>query len=177
VERNVIVLDENTIEKSHAMIHASSAGNRVFIQHAKAGYGLARIYYASPSALNAVDKPPRDGRDAAHALKDVDRGPLGNQHGSCRAVDFSKDGAGVNDLAVSNNGLKAKPRIDKPDDFLDNLKACDYKFLFGRVTAARKGLAWDCCSGRDVAGTDVFTKSAEEGVAEEMNVDGLHNDS
>ena len=55
-QRNVIVLDEHSIGEVEAVVVSAPAADRVFIQHAQAGDGLARIQNAGVRAGDGVHK-------------------------------------------------------------------------------------------------------------------------
>ena len=48
---DVIFLDENSVEQSHAMIVAAAHAHRVFLRGAQSGNGLARIEQAATRSL------------------------------------------------------------------------------------------------------------------------------
>src|ERR1700733_1237574 len=80
-KRDVVVLDQDAVGEVEAMFFAAAAGDRVFIQQAQAGHGLARVKNLRFGALHLVDVAAGDGGDAAHSLHQVqDYAFAGEQH-------------------------------------------------------------------------------------------------
>jgi len=59
--------DEDSVVEAHAMVHRSSAGDRVLVQVAQAGGGLARIENPAAGALDLGLRLVGRGGDAGHA--------------------------------------------------------------------------------------------------------------
>ncbi len=85
-ERNVIVLDQNTIGKIKTMILAAPAAHRVLVNGAQAWNGFARVQDASLGPVHGVHELPRQGCDAAHALQKIqDHALTGENHAGVMA--------------------------------------------------------------------------------------------
>src|SRR5215831_12833282 len=112
----VVVLDQYAIEEPHAVIHSAPTGYRVFIEHAEPGGGLSCIDNTRARALDAVDILACQGRDAAHALQQVERGSFGGEDGTCGATQFSDGCTGCDGRTFQFDDFEFKGGVDKPDD-------------------------------------------------------------
>ena len=96
----VIVLDQNRIEQTEAVVVPSAAPHRVLFQGTPAGSGLARVIDRGPGAGDRRDEPRRQGRDPAEPLEKVEGGPLHRQQGTHRPVHARDQAARLEGIAV-----------------------------------------------------------------------------
>ena len=76
-EVDVVVLQQDHVEESHAVVLAAAQLHGHFVQHAHPGRGLARVEDLGVETLQPLDVNGRLGRHAAHALHDVQQDALG----------------------------------------------------------------------------------------------------
>jgi len=96
----VVVLDEYHVEQPEAVIVSSADPNRVFVEVAHGGHGLARVENDGPCAVRSrnVLRGPRG--DAGHASQKIERGPFRLQDRGHFTVDFRYFHAGRDLLSV-----------------------------------------------------------------------------
>ena len=73
----MIVLDQNHVEQTDAMILPAAAGNRVFFKPPPAGRGFARVENFCVCAANGLDKLRGQSRNAGKPLDEIQRDALG----------------------------------------------------------------------------------------------------
>src|SRR5436190_14824184 len=86
----VIVLDEDAVEKSHPMVHAATTRDGILVENAQARNGFPRIDDSGASALDPVYIPAREGGNAAHALEYIKGGAFPGEDRPGGAADFSQ---------------------------------------------------------------------------------------
>ncbi len=72
----VVVLDEHGVEEPDAMAEAAAAADRVLLQAAEAGGGLAGVQEASAGVGDAIGKCACAGGDSGEAGEEVEQGSL-----------------------------------------------------------------------------------------------------
>src|SRR5215471_9186301 len=102
MKREMVILDQNAIEKAGPMVHTSAAQNRVFIEDSQTRHGLTRIDDTGASPVDAVYILTRKSRNAGHALQKVESGSLGREQGARRAADFSHQRSRMRCSAISD---------------------------------------------------------------------------
>ena len=86
-EPDVIVLDQDRVEQSGAMVGGAAGAHRVFLDHAKRRRRFSRVEHDDPPA-GRVDESARACRDAREPLEKIERGALGGQQRRGRARHF-----------------------------------------------------------------------------------------
>ena len=74
---DVVVLEQNHVEESDAMVASAANLDGLLLEHAQAGGGLAGVEHAGVGAFETLDVAVGGGGDAAHALHDVEHEALG----------------------------------------------------------------------------------------------------
>ena len=75
----MIVFDQHAVREVQAVVVPAAAANCVFIEHAQAGHGLARIQNAGLGALHGINKLAGESGDAAQPLQHVQYHPLAGE--------------------------------------------------------------------------------------------------
>ena len=75
--RDVIVLDEDAVAGAHAMVVAAAHAHGVLVEQAHPWDRLARVDELCGKAFDPADELVGGGRDATHALDEVQGGTLG----------------------------------------------------------------------------------------------------
>ena len=163
-EVNVVVLDQDHVEQSDAVILPAAACDCQLIHHAQAGSGLARVEDYRFGAGNSIHEGPGQCGDAGHASEEVERCPFSGQQ--------APGGTGYlcHDLAVDNPGalfclrLKLHLRIERRVDCLRHVEPGDDALLLGDdLSLHRRGRGDDAVAG-GVAGADILSQCALDGI-------------
>ena len=103
----VIVLDQDGIVQTEAVVEPTTAPDRVLFQGTPAGSGLARVVDRRAGAGDRRDEPRRQGRDPAQPLEKVERGPLHRQQRTHRPGEPRDQAARLERISVGQMRLPA----------------------------------------------------------------------
>src|SRR5258708_22853196 len=93
------------------MIVAASATDGIFIEHAQAGHGLARVKNACLRALDSIDKSASHGGNAAQALQDIQDHAFTGKQNARVVPDHGNRLAFVQPYAVKNFAMTGDFRV------------------------------------------------------------------
>ena len=119
---DVVFLDEDLVEQSHAMVVGAAAAHGVLLRGAQPRHGLARIEDAAAGAGHRLDVGARGGRRTTEQLQEVERGALTTQHRARRPCDLEDDRTGAQRLAIGgvpaelHGGVEAAEGLIDPGD-------------------------------------------------------------
>ena len=138
-EVDVIVLEQDHVEETYAVVHSASDAHGLFLQHAHARRGLARVEDARLSArvdeslLVAVGH----GGYAAHALADVEHEALGGEEALLASAYREHDVAWAHVVAVVHVHGHFQVRVEAAEHFLGSaLAGEDALFLYHQFALA-----------------------------------------
>jgi hypothetical protein len=83
----VIVFDKEAVIQADAEIFGPTDGDGVFIQKTETGEGFPGVVNFGVGAADAFDEALGEGRDAAHALKEIENDTFGGEEGAQRPTD------------------------------------------------------------------------------------------
>ena len=83
---DVVVLDQDGVEESHAVVGDAAGGGGHLFQEAQAGRGLARVEHAAFGARHGVGITARRGGHAAEPLEKIQRHALAFEQGAGAAA-------------------------------------------------------------------------------------------
>src|SRR5208283_5369836 len=104
-QRDVIVLDKNSVGKIEAVILPAAAAHRVLVDHAEAGSGLPGVEDAGLRAGDSLDEFARESRDAAHTLQKVENHALTRQNHARIVADHRDRLALMKTHSIENFGM------------------------------------------------------------------------
>ena len=122
-EVDVVVLEQDHVEQSDAVVAASANLHGLLLEHAHAGGGLAGVEHAGLGALQPLDILVGHGGNAAHALHDVEHESLGLQQGAHATGDNHGDVALLDARAVLHEHLDLHVGVEAAEHFLGDLDA------------------------------------------------------
>ena len=156
---DVVLLDEDAVVETHAVVAAAGAEHGVLLCAAQPGERLARIEDARGQAGHDRHVAPGDGRRAGKRLQEVQRGPLAGEQRPGRAREPAQALAGSDVRSLAGIPLDAHGRIDLAEHFVEPGPAAKDGGLardHGRAARAAGGNE----RGREVAGADVLVDGA-----------------
>ena len=112
----MVVLDQNAIVETMPMVGATPAANGVFLEHPKAGSGLAGIEDGD-AAAGGVDEFRCQRGDAAQPLEKIKRGPFGLEQGMRVAVHYNTSREEAEKVAreIGNGSMAFGAELGDPD--------------------------------------------------------------
>ena len=170
----VVVLDQHHLGQIVPVVHAAAVAHGLAVEGAQARRGLARVENPAAGALDRVDEAARRGRDAAHALQEVQRHALGRQD-RARAAREVRERRRRGDLRARGRGLVPRelrveqrehaPRHGQPRNDALGLR----HELAPRARAGRHGRL-----GGDVDPPDVLGEKRAQTLVEPCALELLH---
>ncbi len=109
----MVVLDQDGVIQTEAVVDPSAAADGVFFQQAKSRRGLAGIDDDGPGPLHRLDIGMGQTGDAAEPSHEVQRRPLGGQDGAGVPLGARQHLAGPHHIAVAALGREANGRIHR----------------------------------------------------------------
>src|SRR5262245_39902378 len=158
--RQVIVLDQDAVIESQAVVASAADRHGVFFKHSQSGSRLARVHdlrFRSRDGLNVL---ARHGGDAGKMLKEVQRNALGREQHLGVAEHPGEDFARFDLLAVGHRRFDLDVLIEPAEDQIGDLEPGQNQVLFGQEAAARVLSRTHDRTGCDVAAPDVFVEGA-----------------
>ena len=101
-QRNMIVLDQNSVGEIQTMVLPASATHRVFVQHAQAGHSLAGVQNSSLGSGDRVRKLASQRSNSAQSLQEIEDHSLTGKNHPGIVADHSDRLAVVQADAVKN---------------------------------------------------------------------------
>ena len=98
---DVVVLDQNRVVETEAVIEAAAATHRIFLQRAQPRRGLAGAANPRACVSDQLYEGRRLGRDAGQVAEEIERGALGGEQGARIRLDGHQLGLGFNGGAVA----------------------------------------------------------------------------
>ncbi len=155
-EVDVVVLQQDHVEESHAVVLAAAQLHGHFVQHAHPGRGLARVEDLGVETLQPLDVNGRLGRHAAHALHDVQQDALGLKQRAQASRDVKGHVAGRDTVAVVQDLFEFHFRIEALQYQLCDFDAGDRALLLAQEAHASVLVGGDARKRRVVAVADVL---------------------
>lgn len=109
-EGEVVILQHDAVEEAEAVVPGAAAGDGVFLEHAVARGGFARIEQSGAAGAEGCDVGGGGGGDAGKALEKIEGDALGGEKGARVALDGGEDVAGGGGLAIVDEGLHGGAR-------------------------------------------------------------------
>ncbi len=180
-ERDVVVLDEDSVGEIEPVVVAAATADSVFIERAEAGDGLARVEHLGFGAGDGFDEVGCERGDAGHALEQVEGDALGGEK-SCGVgaddgdglaffdADAIEDFGVVDDFEAANGRVAGffRERAEDFEDRRDGTEAGDDAGLFGENGAGGAEFAVDGECGGDVVGSLVFDERRFDDAADAL---------
>ncbi len=159
--RDVIILDQNGVEKTRAMVRRAPGGYRHFFELPQPRRGFARIENFRSRAFDRVDVGMGERRDAAQALEEVESSAFASKQGAGRATHDSDLGTvhQVRTGVALQQDLTASTRNALSDLFKDRQQkfdACENQLLPRDETAGGGGIGRNAEVRSDIARANIF---------------------
>ena len=155
---HVIVLEQNHIEKSDTMVHATADLHGLLFEHTHTGRGLAGIEHAGLGAFQTLHITVGHRGDAAHTLHDVKHQALclkqrtytsGNNHGD---VTF------LHTRTISHQYLHLHIRVEAMEHLLSHFHTGQNTIFLDQQMALAHSILGDAAKRSVVAISDIFGK-------------------
>jgi hypothetical protein len=156
MEGEVIVLDEDAVEESHAMVHAATARDGILVEDPQAGDGFPRIDDSSASTFDPIHVLARERGNTAHPLEQIEGGTFPDEDRSGGAADFSEWCTDCGRRAVDYKLFELNSGIDEPHDFLHDRHSGYNERLLGCVPGLGARIRGYGGMGRNVAAADIL---------------------
>ena len=114
--RDVVILDHDHVEESHAVVLAAADEHRPLVGESEPRDGLARLEHVRGG--RGVGHGLGEGRDAAHALHEVEEDALGAEDGVSLARHLAEEFPFGDDVAVDLGPRDGHLRIDRGEDLV-----------------------------------------------------------
>ena len=172
----MVVLEENHVEESDAVVGSSADFHRLLFEHTHAGGSLACIKHAGFGA--GIDKrllvAVRHGGNSAHALHDVEHQTFGLEQALYLAADDECHIAGFHVCAVFDEDFHLQCGVELAEYLAGYAYAGKDAFFLDEQAALSHGVFGDATQGGVVAVADVFRKCKFDELLVEL-VYGIHN--
>ena len=159
-EVDVVVLEENHVEESDAVVHAAAYAHGLLLQHAHAGSGLAGV--EDTGACAGIDEglliAVGHGGYAGHALQYVEHQALGLQQALLAALDRHDDVAGTHVCPVLDVNLDLQFGVEAAEHLLGYLHTGEDAFFLYQQLALAHGICRDAAQGSMVSVAYVLGK-------------------
>ncbi len=140
-EAKVVVLDEERLAEAHPVVRAAAAPDRVLLELAQTGSGLASVEQRGARPFEFGDASGGQRCDAAEAAEDVQRRPLARENGSGGTCDAGNLGGNmVHSLAVLDLGRDRDRGIERGEHGPDDRQAADHSGFLDQKRGAGDGL-------------------------------------
>src|SRR4051794_20336565 len=158
----MIVFYEHHIEQAGTVINATASDNRRLLQHAQPRGRFARIEYFGRMITNRINKLPCERRDAAEALKKIQRHAFGFEDRPRNPAQFDNGITGNYRFAVSTKDLDVGLRIDLPKDFRSRPRSSNNPRFMRNYACIGTQLCGNEKLSRDVALAYVFSQCCSD---------------
>ena len=157
-EIDVIVLEENHVKESDAMVDAATDLDGSLLQHTHPRCGLARIEDAGMSAFETLNVLMRHRGDARHTLHDIQHEALGLEEALHLARDNHGDVSRFDVGTIIDKDLYLHGRVKTMEYLLGDFHTSQDAFLLDEEFALAHSISGDATEGGMVTITDVFGK-------------------
>ena len=159
----VVVLGQNAVEQSEAVVCPASGADRDAFEFAKSGSRLARVEDDGFRAGHGIDEAAGQRGYPAEALEEVEGGAFGGEQCTGRAGDGEDDVARRDGIAVVFQDFDFECGINQAEDFAGRVGAGENRIFFGDDAGVRAVIGRDKALGRDVAGAEVLGERTTDG--------------
>ena len=150
-EIDVVVLEQDHVEQSHAVVLAAAQFDGHLVQYAHAGRRLAGVEHAGVQPFEPGDVNRCLRRHAAHALHDVEQDPFGLQQRLQPSGHVEGHVAGPHARAVGDARVEFDGGIEPFEDEPGDLDAGDDALLLAQQTHASPFVGGDAAERSVVA--------------------------
>ena len=157
-EVHVVVLQQDHVEESDAMVTTTADLHGLLLQHTHARGGLTGIQHTSASTLQPLHILIRHRGNAAHALHDVQHQALRLQQRAHTTCDDHGDVALLHTAAIAHQHLHLHLRIETAEHLLGNLHASQDTVLLDEQMRLAHRVLRNTTHGGMVAITYIFCK-------------------
>ena len=162
----VVVLDENHVEQTDAMILPTAASDGVFLKSPPAGRGFSGVKNLSGRPADRFNKLRGCRRNSRKPLEKIQRDALGAQDGAGRTGNFQQDFSCDNSLSVTRKPFNFDFRRKFAESGFGEIQAGnDERFARPHDGFGRR-VRWNSCQRRGVAAADILGKCGADGSAD-----------
>ena len=156
-EAEVVLLDEDRVVETGAMVAAATAADGVLLEGAQPGSRLARVEDRRAGAVDEIDERARERRHAAQSADEVDGDALSAENGARVALDLGDDrGRLRHHGSLRECRLDPRGGIERAEDGGGHGHAADDARLLELELRTAAEPVGDERLGRDVSGADVL---------------------
>ena len=155
-EVHVVVLEQNHIKETDAVVHAAADEHCLFLQVTQTWGGLAGVQHVATCTLDERLVAVRRGRYTRHALHDIEHGALNLQETELLAIDTKGNIAWLDMRAVFDELLHAALRVEIGDNLFGYFDTSNDTFFFYNQLLASHLCLGDTTERCMVAITNVF---------------------
>lgn len=155
----VVVFQQNHVEQSDTMVHATADADCLFLHHAHAGGRFSCVKYPGVRAFQPLYVFVCHCSDAAHALHDVQHQAFGLQEAAYFSCDDHGHIAGTDVGAVIKEHLDRHCRVKAVKHFFGDTHTGEYAFFFYQQVRLAGSLFGDAAEGGVVTVANVFRES------------------
>ena len=157
-EIDVVVLEENHIEETDAMVHTATNLHSLLLQHAETWSGLAGIEDVSLGTFEALHILGSHGSDTAHALHDVEHEALCLKQRTGLTLYNHGDVALLHVGTILQQNLHLHGRVKAGEYLLSHFYTSQYAIFLDEQMAFTHGVLRNATQGCVVAITDILSK-------------------
>ena len=155
---NMVILKQNHVEQSDAMVATTANLNGLLFQHTHARSGLTSVEHAGLGAFQMLYVTVGHSGDATHALHDVQHQALRLQQRAHLACDDHGNVALLHTTAVAHEHFHLHLRVETVKHLLGNLHTCQDTILLDEQVRLAHRVLWDTTQGGMVTVTYIFCK-------------------
>lgn len=168
---DVIVLDEDGVVQTEAMVGDAAGRGGLFFEQAETGSSFAGIEDADAGAFDSADIARGEGGDTGEALEEVEGDAFAGKQRARRTFDIGDGRAGGELVAIVGAEFEqADTAAEVVDDGQDDGSGED-EILTGEEGAGGLRAGGDAGVGSDIARADVFVEGAGDGFAKPGGID------
>ena len=127
--RDMVFLDQHAVGQADALVMPAASLDRMFLCHAQAGQGLARVHDFRLRAFNCLNVTPRQGGNGGKRLQKIQRRALGSQQRPRIAVNLAQGLVGLNAPTFLRFPADPAIRVERQEAFFEPQRTAQYRRL------------------------------------------------
>ena len=155
-DRNVVVLDQDSVVEPEAMVRSPAGDDRPLVERAKARRRLARVENPGGRSTHGLDVTPGLGRDARHSLEEIEGDPFPREQAPGAARDLRDFRSRGDALSFRGERSPNRTRVGEAKDFAGDLETARDEIALGEKKPFCPSAFRHDGPGSDVTAADVL---------------------
>jgi hypothetical protein len=160
----MVLLDENRVVQTHAVVFTAAAAHGVFLRGAQARQGFAGVEDDGARTGHGLHVTTGDGGGAGQGLQEIERRALAGKQGARRAFERAQHLVGAHGLGVVHQPFHANPAIELAEDLVKPGLTAKYRVVTRDDLCLRRLAGGNQRRGEVAAAEILFQCAADDGV-------------